>query len=235
MKKNQINFNNPNFKKSSAQKAVEYVKSGMILGLGTGSTTSYAIKHIAQLLEKGILSNIVGIPSSNQTESFARKLNIPISNLETHPSLDLTIDGADEVDSNLNLIKGGGGALLREKILVQASKKVIIVIDETKLSSKLGSKCPIPIEVIEFGWKPVALYLESLKVKFSIRKIVENQVFRTDEGNIIIDVNFGPIENPADLTIQLNQHAAIVENGIFVGLATEVIITGEEGVRILKK
>lgn len=235
MKSNQVNLRNSNFKKSSAQKAVEYVKSGMILGLGTGSTTKYALRHIAKLLEKGVLRDIVGIASSIQTESFARKLNIPLSNLEIHPGIDLTIDGADEVDSNLNLIKGGGGALLREKIIMQASNQVIIVIDESKLTSKLGSKSPVPIEVIEYGWKPAGLFLESLKAKYKIRITENGQKFKTDEGNMIIDADFGPIENPADLSKQLNQHASIVENGIFVGLVSELIVTGKEGLKILRK
>jgi len=235
MKSNQDNFGNSNYKKSSARKAVQYVKSGMVLGLGTGSTTKYALRHIAKLLEKGVLRDIVGIPSSIQTESFALILNIPLSNLEIHPGIDLTIDGADEVDSKLNLIKGGGGALLREKILMQASKKVIVIIDESKLTSKLGSKSSVPIEVIEYGWKPAALFLESLKVKYKIRITKDGQKFKTDEGNMIIDADFGPIENPSDLSKQLNQHASIVENGIFVGLVSEVIVTGKEGLKILKK
>ena len=230
-----MNNQAPKQKKLAALRAVEYIKNGMVLGFGTGSTTRYAIDKIGELINNGTLKNIVGIPSSKQTEELAKQLNIPLTTLENHPVIDLTIDGADEVDAYLNLIKGGGGALLREKILAQASKRLVVIVDETKLSPKLGMKWAIPIEVVEFGWKPAFNFLESMGAKVNIRKTKNSNIFKTDEGNIILDADFGPIENVAEMAGKLNQQAAIVENGLFVGLASEVIVAGIDGIRHLKK
>lgn len=217
-------------KKQAAEKAVESVRDDMIVGLGTGSTTLFAIRKIGELVSKKMLANIVCIPTSQKTESEARALNIPLTTLQEHPRIDITIDGADEVDPDLNLIKGGGGALLREKIIAQASKQVLIVIDESKLSPRLGTKWPVPVEVIEFGHKPVSNYLESLGAKVKLRLDKNGKLFRTDEGNIILDCNFGPIPDLEHLNTDLNKQAAIVENGLFLGLASEVIIAGKEGI-----
>ncbi|NIS38448.1 ribose 5-phosphate isomerase A, partial [Candidatus Saccharibacteria bacterium] len=139
-------------KKQAAEKAVEYIQDGMVVGLGTGSTTHFAIEKIGELINSGGFRNIRGIPSSNKTEQEARRLNLPLTTLEENPIIDIMIDGADEVDPELNLIKGGGGALLREKILAQASKRVIIIVDESKLSPQLGTKWAVPTEVVEFGY-----------------------------------------------------------------------------------
>lgn len=225
--------NKSNLKKLAAEKAVEYVESGMVLGLGTGSTTSYAIRKIGERIRQGVLTDIAGIPTSNDSEQLSSEFGIPLTTLSNHPLIDLTIDGADEVDPALNLIKGGGGALLREKIVAQASRRVIIVVDESKLSPRLGTKWPLPIEVIAFGRKPAENFLESLGAKVSIRKGSDGSIFKTDEGNIILDSHFGPIDNPGELSRKLNQFAAIVENGLFVGLASEVIVSGEKGIQHL--
>ncbi|MFN2128133.1 MAG: ribose 5-phosphate isomerase A, partial [Anaerolineales bacterium] len=150
------------FKTQAAKEAVTFLKSGMIVGLGTGSTATIAIKIISQLLQAEALDDILGIPSSVKTARLAQELGIPLTSLEEHPEIDVTIDGADEVDPELNLIKGGGGALLKEKILAQASKEVIIVVDESKLSPKLGTNWALPVEVLPFAWKTEAYFLESL-------------------------------------------------------------------------
>lgn len=220
-------------KAKAAQKAVEYIKSGMVVGLGTGSTVLFALEYIGQKIKDGQLQGIIGIPSSLQTEKLANALGIPLTTLEEHPEIDITIDGADEVDPQLNLIKGGGGALLREKILAQASYRNIIIVDESKLSAHLGTRWPLPIEVIPFGWQPQANYIKSLGATVVLRKKSDETPFMTDQGNLILDCHFGPIKKLDRLALLLNGRAGIVEHGLFLGLATEVIVAGSEGVRHL--
>ena len=222
-------------KQKAAEHAVKYVKSGMIVGLGHGTTASFAVKHIARLLKTGELSNILGIPCSIQVEDEARHLGIPLTTLEDHPIIDVTIDGADEVDSNLDCIKGGGGALLREKIVAQESLREIIVVDESKLSPALGTRWPVPIEVIPFGWRSQASFLESFGAHVSVRHAFDGKKFFTDQGNLILDCNFGPIQQPTQLARELNQRIGIVEHGLFLGLIRDVIVAGEDGVRHLTR
>jgi ribose 5-phosphate isomerase A len=207
----------------------------MIIGLGSGTTATYAIRVIAKLIQSGVLENIFGIPSSVKAARLAQELGIPLTNLEEHPEIDITIDGADEVDPDLNLIKGGGGALLREKILAQASKELIIVVDESKLTPRLGSKWPVPVEVLPFAWKTEAIFMESLGAEIVLRKMPDETLFKTDQGNLIIDAKFGEIQNPQDLAQKLQQRAGIIEHGIFIDLASLVISAGESGIKKLKK
>jgi ribose 5-phosphate isomerase A len=221
-------------KQQAAERAVDYVESGMVIGLGTGSTTIFAVRRIAELLRVGELHNVVGIPTSRQVEREARALGIPLTKLSEHPVIDLTIDGADEVDDELNLIKGGGGALLREKIVAQASRREIIVVDLTKLSPVLGTRWAVPVEVIPFGWQSQAAYLESLGASVALRRSEDGVVFHTDEGNLILDCDFGPIENPEELAVRLKGRTGIVEHGLFLGLASDVIVGTGEGVRHLR-
>ncbi len=220
-------------KRQAAEKAVEYVRDGMVLGLGTGSTTAYAIQRIGERVQAGELKNIVGIPSSEKTARQALELGIHLTTFEQHPVIDLTIDGADEVDPQLNLIKGGGGALLREKVLAQNSKQVIIIVDESKLSPQLGSKWPLPVEVLPFAWQPAARFLESLGAKVTLRQD-QQHIFETDQGNFILDCRFGPIENPEDLERRIKSRAGILEHGLFLGLAHRVIVAGKNGVQELE-
>lgn len=210
-------------KKAVGEKAVEYVKSGMVLGLGTGSTAYYSTLKIGELYKSGELKNIKCIPSSSQTEKLAKELGLPLTDFNTHQEIDVTIDGADEIDESLNLIKGGGGALLREKIIAQSSKRLIIVADESKLSNKLGTKWHVPIEVIQFAVGVETKYLQSLGAKVEIRKTADGENYITDENNFILDANFGIINNPEQLEFLLNRRAGIVENGLFIGLAKRVI------------
>jgi ribose 5-phosphate isomerase A len=222
-------------KQQAAERAVEFVKSGMVVGLGHGSTAIFAVRRIAELLHKDRLQNILGVSCSRQVERDARQLGIPLTTLDEHPVVDLTIDGADEVDPDLNLIKGGGGALLREKIVAQASRREIIVVDESKLSPALGTHWPVPVEVIPFAWRSQASYLESLGAKVVLRRNEDGAAFRTDQGHLILDCHFGPISDPAQLAARLSERAGIVEHGLFLGLATDVIVAGVEGVRHLKR
>jgi len=222
-------------KESSARKAVEFVKSGMIVGLGSGSTAIYAVREIANKLNEGELDAILGVPTSLEVEREARELGIPLTTLEDHPPVDLTIDGADEVDPQLNLIKGGGGALLREKILAQASQREIIVVDETKLSDNLGTRFALPVEVLPFGWAPEAAYLKSLGASVALRETPEGEPAITDQGNWILDAEFGPIEDPNALAEKLDRRAAVAAHGLFLGLATDLIVGGRDGVRHERK
>jgi ribose 5-phosphate isomerase A len=222
-------------KRQAAERAAEFVASGMVVGLGHGSTAVFAVRHIAELLRTGQLRDVVGVPCSSQVEAEARGLGIPLTTLDEHPTVDLTIDGADEVDPQLDLIKGGGGALLREKMVAQASRREIIVVDESKLAPALGTRWPVPVEVIPFGWRAQMAYLESLGAQPVLRQHPDGAPFETDQGNLILDCRFGPIPEPARLAARLNERAGIVEHGLFLGLATDAIVAGEQGLRHLKR
>jgi ribose 5-phosphate isomerase A len=228
-----VNANVERLKQLAGEQAVESVQSGIIVGLGHGTTAIYAIRRIAQLLRGGQLHDLFAVPCSTQVEEDAGQLGIPLTTLDEHPVIDLTIDGADEVDPNLNVIKGGGGALLREKIVAQASRREIIVVDETKLSPALGTRHSVPVEVTPFGWRSQAAYLESLGARLSVRRLRDGTLFKTDQGNLILDCDFGPIADPAKLAEGLDRRAGIVEHGLFLGLVTEVIVGTEEGTRRL--
>ena len=165
-------------KRRAAERAAESVESGMVVGLGAGSTAAFAVRRISELLREGRLRDILGLPCSTQVEAEARRLGIPLTTLGEHPAVDLTIDGADEVDPELNLIKGGGGALLREKIVAQASRREIIVVDERKLSPALGTHWPVPVEVVPFGWPAQAAYLESLGARPVPRRNPDGALYR---------------------------------------------------------
>jgi ribose 5-phosphate isomerase A len=219
-------------KQQAAHRAVEYVQSGMTVGLGAGSTALLATQRIAQLLREGHLHDIIGFPCSREIEAEARSLGIPIT-LSPLDLVDMTIDGADEVDPDLNLIKGGGGTLLHEKIVAQASRRVIIIVDETKLSPVLGTHWPLPVEVIPFGWHAQRDFLVSLGARVTMRKRSDGTPFRTDQGNLILDCAFGPIPQPLELAAQLDRRTGIVEHGLFIGLATEVIVAGANGIQHL--
>jgi len=222
-------------KQQAALRAVEFIEPGMVVGLGHGSTALFAVRRIAELLNAGKLSEILGVPCSLKIEDEARQLGIPLGTLDEHPVIDVTIDGADEVDPNLDLIKGGGGALLREKIVAQASRREIIVVDESKLSPALGTRWPVPVEVIPFSWQSQISFLESLGASVSVRQTCDGKRFVTDQGNLILDCNFGPIQQPTLVARELSQRIGIVEHGLFLGLTTDVIVAGKDGVRHLTR
>lgn len=220
-------------KRQAAEYAVQFLSSGMIIGLGHGSTAIWAVRRIAEYLKEGILQDIWGIPCSTHITQEAERLGIPLTTLDNHPVVDVTIDGADEVTTDLNLIKGGGGALLREKIVAQASRREIIVVDETKVSSVLGSKWAVPVEVVPFGVQSQIRYLQDLGGRVTLRKALSGSPFVTDQSNYILDCDFGSIEYPAALASKLKTRAGIVEHGLFIGLATDVIIASSNGIRHL--
>jgi ribose 5-phosphate isomerase A len=231
-------------KQQAADQVLTYIQSGTIVGLGHGSTAILAVRGLAEKLSRGELTDIQGIPCSRVVEAEARRLGIPLTTLEDHvpgPAgcvIDLTFDGADEVDPDLNLIKGGGGALLREKIVAQASRREIIVVDESKLSPVLGTHWAVPVEVVPFGWRTQAAYLESLGAQVRLRPSDDapghgGALFKTDQGNLILDCNFGPIHDPVGLAARLDARTGIVAHGLFLGLATEVIVAGAGGIQHL--
>ena len=222
-------------KQKAAHRAVEFVDSGMVVGLGTGSTTAYAVNRIGELFKSGDLKNIVGISTSIRTETLAGELGIPLCGLDDQPLIDVTIDGADEVDPDLNLIKGGGGALLREKVVAQASRQNIIIVDESKLSACLGTHWALPIEVIPFAVKTEENFLKSLGAAVTLRLDDKEQPYQTDQNNFILDANFGKMADPDDLAARLNERAGIVEHGLFLGLASDVIVAAEDNIHHLKR
>jgi ribose 5-phosphate isomerase A len=217
----------------AGEHAADFVTSGMVLGLGHGSTAVFALRRIAGLLRTGQLRDILGVPCSTAVEAEARDLGIPLTTLDEHPVIDLTIDGADEVDPDFNLIKGGGGALLREKMVAQASRREMIVVDGSKRSPALGTRWPVPVEVVSFGWQAQVIYLEWLGAKATLRREEDGTPFTTDQGNLILDCDFGPISDPHHLAVRLNERAGVVEHGLFLGLATDVIVADAEGIHHL--
>ena len=221
-------------KQQAAEFALQFVQSGMTLGLGSGSTALFATRGIGQRIQAGDLKRVVAIPTSLAIEAEARMLGIPLTTLEDHPRIDVTIDGADEVDPELNLIKGGGGALLREKIVAQATQRQIIVVDESKLSDQLGTRWAVPVEVIPFGWTAQAAFLQSLGGAPKLRRQGDGRPYLTDQGNFILDCHFGKIEDPSWLAEAIKGRAGIVEHGLFIQLAHDVIVAGQSGLRHLR-
>ena len=216
---------------AAARSAVALVRDGMVVGLGSGSTASFAVDLLGERCRQGL--RFVGIPTSERTASQARALGIPLADLR-EPNIDLTIDGADQVeDTSLNLIKGHGGALLREKIVACASKRLVIVVDESKLTSHLASDGAIPIEVVPFGWQLTAERLTKLGAKPDLRRNPDGEPYRSDGGNYIVDCTFGSRVDGLALAQQLDHVVGLVEHGMFIGLASEVHVAASGGVRIL--
>jgi ribose 5-phosphate isomerase A len=219
-------------KQEAAEAAAALVEDGMILGLGTGSTAKLLVDAIGKRVASGL--RLTGIPSSEATAHQARSLGIPLTTLDNHPEIDLTIDGADEVELGpLNLIKGGGGALLREKIVASASRRLVIIVDDSKLVEKLGSHFEVPVEVVPFGWPVAARKLGALGAKTTLRRGADGKPFVTDGGHYIVDCAFGPIASPAKLEVELNGIVGVVEHGLFIGMAAQVVVAGRDGVQWL--
>lgn len=216
-------------KRRAALAACDLVQPGMVLGLGTGSTVQFVLEELAHRK----VAKIVGVPTSIRTETECQRLGLPLSTLEAHPSLDLTIDGADELDAHLHLIKGGGGALLREKVVAAASREVAIIADDAKLVDALGSTFPVPVEVVPFAVATVAPRLKALGAQPQLRQ-KEGQVFTTDNGNRILDARFPKISDPPNMERAIKMIPGVAEVGLFVGLAHRAFVAGPDGVRELK-
>jgi ribose 5-phosphate isomerase A len=223
------------WKKAAAEAAAALVQDGMVLGLGTGSTAAFFLAALGRRISEEHL-RISGIPTSEGTAVQARSLKIPLTNFGENAQIDLTVDGADEVErSTLALIKGHGGALLREKIVAAASTRMIVIADQTKLSERLGSLVSVPVEVVPFGWEVTQRRLGELAGSPSLRLGKDGKPFVTDSGHYIIDCAFGPMENPKDTAHHLDHVIGSVEHGIFLKFASEVIVGGPDGVTILRK
>ena len=223
-------------KRLAGREAARGVVSGMRLGLGTGSTVTYFLEHLGARIARGELSGVVGVPTSARTEATARRLRIPLATLEEIGTLDLTIDGADEVDPGLDLIKGLGGALLREKMVAQASARMLVIVDDSKLVGRLGEGAPVPVEVVPFGHASHMAWLRDLGAEPHLRAGANGDPYRTDNGNLILDCRFdGGIEDPAGLEGRLARRAGVVESGLFLKLACEVVVAGAGGVRRLER
>ncbi|GJM40971.1 MAG: ribose-5-phosphate isomerase A [Ardenticatenaceae bacterium] len=221
-------------KRQAAEKAVTFIESGMVVGLGTGSTAVHAVRAVGRLLKSGELQNIVAIPTSEVTAREAELQQIPLVTFDSHPKIDITIDGADEIAPNLDVTKGLGGALLREKIVAASSKRFIIVADHTKRVTQLASKAPIPVEVIPFAERPVADYLASLGARVVLRLDKGGErPFRTDENNIILDCHFPPLTNPSQMAAAILQQPGVVEHGLFLNMATDAILATPDGIEHL--
>lgn len=218
-------------KRAAALRAIQEVEDGMVLGLGTGSTAAYVVEGLAARVRAGL--RIVGVPSSERTAAQARRLGIRIATFAEYQKLDLTIDGADEVElGTLHLIKGLGGALLREKIVAAASRRLVIVVDQEKLVERLGEHTPVPVEVTQFGWQPTAAALAALG-SVPERRYIAEQPFVTDEGHLILDCRFGPIADPSALEARIAMTVGTVENGLFVGRSSMVVVASASGVEVL--
>ena len=215
-----------NLKQLAGEYAATFVKDGMKIGLGTGSTVYWMIEKLGERVKEGL--SFQAVPTSKETEVLAQQLNIPLISLNDIQSLDLTIDGADEIDSNLHLIKGGGGALLREKSLPPPSKELLIIADESKLVTHLGT-FPLPVEIIPFSWKQTESKIQSLGCQTTLR-LKNNETFITDNNNMIIDCVFPHnITNPANLHNHLKMITGVVETGLFVNMTSKAIIGTKTG------
>lgn len=222
-------MDNNKLKKLVAKEAITQISDGMVIGLGTGSTMKYVLEYLSYQVKSGL--NIYGIPTSENTAKLAKQLDIPLLSFKEVNRLDLAIDGADEVDANFNLIKGGGGALLREKIIADSSKSFIVVIDKTKLVEQLGAFL-LPVEIIPFGWEVTAQKVESLGGVSTLRNFY-NQPYVTDNGNYILDCDFGFIDNPENLEKNLNSIIGVVDSGLFINMTNKVLVGDEHSIKTL--
>lgn len=228
-------MNAEQLKRAAAEKAVGLIEDGMILGLGTGSTARHVLQVIAERRSRGELQGIIGVPTSRATHDLATELGIPLSTLDDNPQLDLAIDGADEVDPDMNLIKGLGGALLWEKIVANAAERLVIVVDEAKLVEVLCERAPVPIEVVKFAWTTHLGFLEDLGGK-AARREKDGEPFITDSGNYIIDCAFADgLSDAWQLEMELQQRPGVVESGLFLDMAESVIVAAAGGINVLAR
>jgi ribose 5-phosphate isomerase A len=223
-------------KREAARRALDFVRPGMRLGLGTGSTAAHFVDLLAERVKQGL--DIVGVPTSEATRAQAERLGVPLTTLDDEPELDLTVDGADEIDGELNLIKGGGGALLREKIVAAASRDMVVIADEGKQVSRLG-RFPLPIEVVGLGATKkaiAAVVLESgCPGPIRLRHKPDGHVFVTDQGHLILDAGLGSIPDARKLAQGLSRIPGVVEHGLFIGLARRAVLAGSGGVRVIER
>jgi ribose 5-phosphate isomerase A len=220
-------------KEAAAMEAVKYVEDGMVVGLGSGSTANIAIKMIGEKIRADDIE-VIGIPTSAASDLLGRAVGIKIGDLDDHRLVDMTIDGADEVDAELNLVKGLGGALVREKMVAASTRVEMIVVDASKLVEHLGQNAPVPVEIINFSYNSTVRRLATLGCEPVIR-VADGRPFVTDNGNLIADCRFDTIDDPESMESRLNLVPGVVDNGLFIGLADKVIVGSENGVRIIER
>jgi ribose 5-phosphate isomerase A len=213
-------------KEAAARASLRFVQNDQVVGLGTGSTAAYFIQLLGEEVRNGL--KIRGIPTSDRSGELAKSLGIPLTTLDECPEIDVTVDGADEFDSELRLIKGGGGALLREKIVASATRQYVIIADETKRVPVLG-RFPLPVEVIKFAQTVVQKKIEALGAQISLRRDADGKAYLTDENNHILDCRFGQIPDADDLARRLSDIPGVVEHGLFIGMASIVLVAGGTG------
>lgn len=230
-----VHMNLDECKRVAARHAADMVEPGMIVGLGSGSTAAFMVERLGERVAGGL--DILGVPTSRATESLALSAGIPMTSFAENPRLDIAIDGADEVErGSLHLIKGMGGALLREKIVARAAKRLVIIVDATKPVDCLGEHGPVPVEVIPFGHECTAIYLGQVGARFiSPRRTMTGELFRTDNGNMILDCNFGVIRDVDALCEKLDAIVGVVGHGIFPHMATDVLVATEQEVEEWKR
>lgn len=223
-------------KRRAAEVALTYVQSGMVLGLGTGSTVAHLLSLLGDAISCGALTDIEGVPTSEWTAREARRVGIKLIGLGDRDRLDLTIDGADEVSPQVDLIKGMGGALLREKMVAQASERFVVIADERKAVDRLGTVSPLPVEVVDWGHEVHADFLRSTGAEVTLRETEAGTPYRSDNGNLILDCRYeGGLEDPVRLEAALRSRAGVVETGLFLGLADEAVIASGDAVRLLRR
>jgi len=209
-------------KRAAAARALDFVEDGMVLGLGTGTTAAFFVDQLADRVARGL--RVVCIPTSERTAAQARRLGIPLASFAEHRKIDLAIDGADEVErTTLDLIKGRGGALLREKIVAAASRQFVVIVDDDKLVDRLGTTGPLPVEIVQFGWQATAARLEELGARSELRRAASGEAFVTDGG----------IADPAETEGRINSIVGVVENGLFVGRSSAVVASSQHGIEVL--
>jgi ribose 5-phosphate isomerase A len=220
-------------KQRACQRAAQEVRDGMALGLGTGSTVYYFLQELGRMVREGM--RMTGVPTSIRTADLATHLAIPLTTLDDQPHLDLAVDGADEVDAHLNLVKGAGGALLREKIIAASADRFIVVVDASKVVTQLGERYPLPVEVVPFGHTPAIRALDGLGARVTLRRGTDGQTWVSDNGNYILDCHFGPIPDPVALQQELLAIPAVVDSGLFLHMTEMAVVGQDEGVRLLQR
>jgi ribose 5-phosphate isomerase A len=226
-----VRVDRDHLKRAAASRAVEFIENGMVVGLGTGSTAGFVVEELASRVARGLA--VIAIPTSENTAALARRLGIPLASFADKRRIDLAIDGADEVQrGTLDLIKGRGGALLREKIVAAASGRFIVVVDQEKLVDRLGEHAPVPVEVVQFGWQATAAALAKLAADPELRQ-AGGQPWITDGGNFILDCHFGPLDNPPQIERLIKMTVGVVESGLFIGRSSAVVVATEDGVEIM--
>jgi ribose 5-phosphate isomerase A len=220
-------------KRLAGERAVAEIEDGMVVGLGSGTTSAQAVMVLGERVKAGL--KVVGIPTSDAAETLARRCGVPLTSFAECRRIDLAFDGADEVErGTLNLIKGLGGAHTREKIVARASKRFIIMVDDSKLVDQLGSRCPVPVEVVTFGWESTEEQLRLIDAGPRLRLDARDRPFVTDNGNYIFDCSFGPLPDPARLPAELNIIPGVVDSGLFIGMTSAVIVASDAGIEVLE-